>query len=105
LIADVADVTFPVGPKGTVHVRIVRPKDNKRLLPVIMYFHGGGWVLGDVNTHDRLIREIAVGARAAVVFVDYDRAASKQCAEFCPAISARLSYPASAGRASGRAPP
>jgi hypothetical protein len=35
LIADVADVTFPVDPKGAVHVRIVRPKDNKRLLPVI----------------------------------------------------------------------
>jgi hypothetical protein len=32
-----------------------------------MHFHGGGWVLGDVNTHDRLIREIAVGAHAAVV--------------------------------------
>jgi len=38
-----------------------------------MYFHGGGWVLGDRDTHDRLTREIAVGANAAVVFVDYDR--------------------------------
>jgi acetyl esterase len=43
-----------------------------------MHFHGGGWVLGDVNTHDRLIREIAVGAHAAVVFVDYDRAPEAQ---------------------------
>jgi hypothetical protein len=43
-----------------------------------MHFHGGGWVLGDVNTHDRLIREIAVGAHAAVVFVDYDRAPEVQ---------------------------
>nr|WP_241991715.1 alpha/beta hydrolase [Paraburkholderia sp. RAU2J] len=43
-----------------------------------MYFHGGGWVLGDTNTHDRLIREIANGAHAAVVFVDYDRSPEAQ---------------------------
>jgi acetyl esterase len=36
-----------------------------------MYFHGGGWVLGDADTHDRLVREIADGANAAVVFVNY----------------------------------
>jgi acetyl esterase len=38
-----------------------------------MYFHGGGWVLGDDATHDRLAREIALGAAAAVVFVNYSR--------------------------------
>jgi acetyl esterase len=38
-----------------------------------MHFHGGGWILGDKDTHDRMTREIAVGANAAVVFVDYDR--------------------------------
>jgi acetyl esterase len=76
--ARIEDATFPVGPKGAVRVRIVRPKDSERLMPVIMHFHGGGWVLGDVNTHDRLIREIAVGAHAAVVFVDYDRAPEAQ---------------------------
>ena len=38
-----------------------------------MHLHGGGWILGDKDTHDRLTREIAVGANAAVVFVDYDR--------------------------------
>ena len=54
--AHIEDATFPVGPKGAVRVRIVRPKDSERLVPVIMHFHGGGWVLGDVNTHDRLIR-------------------------------------------------
>ena len=43
------------------------------MLPVVMYFHGGGWVLGDRETHDRLIREIAHGANAAVVFVEYTR--------------------------------
>ena len=42
-------------------------------LPVILYMHGGGWVLGNADTHDRLVRELAVGTEAAVVFVEYDR--------------------------------
>ena len=42
--------------------------------PVIMYFHGAGWVMGDSTTHDRLVRELAVGADATAVFVDYGRA-------------------------------
>ncbi len=54
-------------------IRIVRPDGARGLLPVVMFIHGGGWILGDKNTHDRLVREIAVGANAAVVFVDYDR--------------------------------
>jgi acetyl esterase/lipase len=40
---------------------------------VILYMHGGGWVLGNAHTHDRLVRELAVGTGAAVVFVEYDR--------------------------------
>ena len=36
-----------------------------------MYFHGGGWVMGGIDTHNRLVREIAVGANVAVVFVEY----------------------------------
>jgi acetyl esterase len=40
---------------------------------VILYMHGGGWVLGHAGTHDRLVRELAVGAGAAVAFVEYDR--------------------------------
>ncbi|MEU0186725.1 alpha/beta hydrolase [Streptomyces sp. NPDC006207] len=52
-------------------VRIVRPKGATGKLPAIMYFHGGGWVLGDEGTHDRLVRQIANGAHAAVIFVDY----------------------------------
>jgi acetyl esterase len=63
-----------VGPKGTVHVRIVRPKNTAEIIPVVMFFHGGGWVAGDADTHDRLIREIAVAVHAAVVFVAFGRA-------------------------------
>jgi acetyl esterase len=58
---------------GDVRVRIVRPPDAVGALPVILYMHGGGWVLGNADTHDRLVRELAVGAGAAVVFVEYDR--------------------------------
>jgi acetyl esterase len=72
--AQIEDIVLPVGPTGSVPVRIVRPAAVTEVLPVVMYFHGGGWVLGDRDTHDRLVREIAVGAEAAVVFVDYARA-------------------------------
>ena len=69
----IEDTSFPVGPTGSVPVRIVRPAGVAGPLPVVVYVHGGGWILGDRNTHDRVVREIAVGAGAAVVFVDYDR--------------------------------
>jgi acetyl esterase/lipase len=58
---------------GDVRIRIVKPVDAADLLPVVLYVHGGGWVLGNAHTHDRLVREIATGADAAVVFVEYDR--------------------------------
>ncbi|HET6547892.1 MAG TPA: alpha/beta hydrolase, partial [Solirubrobacter sp.] len=54
---------------GDVPVRIVRPAGATGTLPVILYMHGGGWVLGNAGTHDRLVRELAVGAGAAVAFV------------------------------------
>jgi acetyl esterase/lipase len=58
---------------GDVRVRIVRPPNAVGTLPVILYMHGGGWVLGNADTHDRLVRELAVGTGAAVVFVEYER--------------------------------
>ncbi len=72
LPADIEDRTLQMGPKK-VPVRITRPKGSGDDLPVVMYFHGGGWMLGDKDTYDRLIREIAVGSQAAVVFVEYSR--------------------------------
>ncbi|MFJ8704434.1 alpha/beta hydrolase [Streptomyces ardesiacus] len=71
LPADVTHRTLKVGPTGEVTIRIVRPAGVSGTLPAVMYFHGGGWVLGNENTHDRLVRQIANGARAAVIFVDY----------------------------------
>ncbi len=58
---------------GEVAVRIVRPPGATEPLPAILYVHGGGWILGNAGTHDRLVRELAVGVHAAVVFVEYDR--------------------------------
>src|SRR3954449_11150786 len=71
---DVADkwITVPAE-VGDVQVRIVKPVDAVGVLPAILYMHGGGWILGNSATHDRLIRELAVGVNAAVVFVEYDR--------------------------------
>ena len=51
--------------------RILRPEHAPALLPVVVYVHGAGWTFGSRHTHDRLIREIAVGAGAAVVFPEY----------------------------------
>ena len=56
---------------GDARVRIVKPVDSSGVLPVIVYMHGGGWILGNAATHDRLVRELAVGARAALLFVEY----------------------------------
>jgi acetyl esterase len=64
-------VDVDAGEWGTVRARIVRPKGATGTLPVFMYIHGGGWVLGDADTHDRLVRELAVGAGAAAVFPVY----------------------------------
>jgi acetyl esterase len=69
--ADIRKLTIQGGPKGSVSITIVRPKDTSKELPVILYTHGAGWVFGDELTHDRLIRELAVGSGSAVVFTNY----------------------------------
>jgi acetyl esterase/lipase len=65
-------ITVTGGPTGGVRARIVRPAGAEGVLPVILYIHGAGWVFGNAHTHDRLVRELAVGAGAAVVFPEYD---------------------------------
>lgn len=68
---DIEDTTVPGGPSGEVSIRIVRPTGTAGELPVILYTHGAGWVFGNALTHDRLIRELATGTGAAVVFTNY----------------------------------
>lgn len=67
----IQDTTLSIGPTGEVDVRIVRPLEAEGKLPAIVYYHGGGWVLGSKNTHDRLVRELAARTGAALIFVDY----------------------------------
>jgi acetyl esterase len=55
----------------TISIKIVRPQNTKENLPALIYFHGGGWILGNAQTHDRLIRELAVKANVVVIFVNY----------------------------------
>lgn len=73
-LPDVSDEWLTVPAEvGDVQVRIVKPAGSTGTLPVVLYVHGGGWVLGDAGTHDRLVRDLATGVEAAVVFVEYDR--------------------------------
>ncbi len=69
---DTAVETLYVDVNGTeIPVKIHRPKGIEDTLPIVFYIHGGGWVLGDDTTHDRLVRELAAGIPAAVVFPVY----------------------------------
>ncbi|AZC32554.1 alpha/beta hydrolase [Pseudomonas chlororaphis] len=68
--ADVSQKTIKVEGQD-ISLTIVRPAGVKGTLPVFMFFHGGGWVLGDFPTHERLVRDLVVGSGAAAVFVNY----------------------------------
>ncbi|KQN42232.1 alpha/beta hydrolase [Pseudomonas sp. Leaf48] len=67
---EVSDRSIQVGGQN-INLKIVRPAKVKGELPVFMFFHGGGWVLGDFPTHQRLIRDLVVGSGAVAVYVDY----------------------------------
>lgn len=71
---DIEDITVPSFASGktpNIPVKIFRPKNNREILPVIIYCHGGGWVLGNSQTHGRLMSLLANGINAAVVYIDY----------------------------------
>jgi acetyl esterase len=60
------------GPHGAIPLRLYRRAgSDDATLPVLVYYHGGGWVIGDLDTHDTLCRELANSAGCAVVAVDY----------------------------------
>lgn len=69
--ADITDTSVFTPTAGNVEMRIVRPKDNNEKLPVILYIHGGGWVMGNKNTHDVLIRRLANCTNSAIFFPEY----------------------------------
>jgi acetyl esterase len=70
-VAEVRDLAAD-GPHGTIPVRLYRPMGSGvGPLPVLVYYHGGGWVIGDLDTHDVLCRELCNGASVCVASVDY----------------------------------
>jgi len=71
-VAEVRELSAE-GPLGAIPLRLYRPMGSKPedLLPVLVYFHGGGWVIGDLDTHDTLCRELSNLSGAAVAAVDY----------------------------------
>jgi len=71
-VAEVRELSAP-GPAGAIPLRLYRPFGSQPgdVLPVLVYYHGGGWVIGDLDTHDVLCRELCNGAGCAVVAVDY----------------------------------
>src|SRR5215211_9437356 len=71
LPADIENRTIAGGPNGQISIQIIRPPSSNETLPVVVYTHGGGWVLGGFDTHERLVRELANKANVAVVFVNY----------------------------------
>ncbi len=71
-VAEARDLSAP-GPAGPVPLRLYRGRDTSadEVLPVLIYFHGGGWVIGNLDTHDYICRHLANAARCAVIAVDY----------------------------------
>ena len=68
--AQVAEKIITVNGQS-IKLKIVKPDNAAGTLPVFMFFHGGGWVLGDFPTHERLIRDLVRSSGAAAVYVDY----------------------------------
>ncbi|MCZ8518466.1 MULTISPECIES: alpha/beta hydrolase [Paenibacillus] len=104
LPVDIEDRTIDGGPEGTVSVRILRPVDAPKTLPVIVYTHGAGWVFGNAHTHDRLIRELAVGVQAAVVFPNYSLSPEAQYPTAIEEVYAVVEWVAKNGRDLGLDP-
>lgn len=71
--AEISDINIFSEIAGNIDVRFVRPKDSNEILPVILYIHGGGWIMGDKETHDMLIRKLANCTNSVVAFVNYSR--------------------------------
>jgi acetyl esterase len=68
-LAAIADRSIP-GPAGPIPVRVYTPQEQQPL-PVVVYFHGGGWVIGGIDTHDATCQQLATAVPAVVVSVDY----------------------------------
>ncbi|WP_367069550.1 alpha/beta hydrolase [Bacillus velezensis] len=104
LPVDIEDIMISGGPSGQVSVRIMRPQNAPAHLPVIVYIHGAGWVFGNEHTHDRLIRELAVGAQAAIVFPNYTLSPEAKYPTAIEEIYAVVKWASENGRENGMIP-
>ena len=86
---------------GDLTVDIFRPDDVEGPLPVVVYAHGAGWVFGNAHTHGRLVRELALGAGAAVVFVNYSLSPEARYPIAIEQLHATASWVVSHGAAHG----
>jgi acetyl esterase len=69
-LRQVEDGSF-AGPGGAVRLRRYRPHSAKPVLPALLYFHGGGWSAGDLDTHDHMCRHLAFAGDVVVISIDY----------------------------------
>ena len=99
--ARITDRFAPDGPDGPVSLRIVRPCIAEGPAPVVVYVHGSGWGFGDVATHDRLVRELAAGTGAAVVFPNYSPSPQTRYPTALEEIYAVLTWVAEHGQDEG----
>ncbi len=90
--ADVADINVPAQDTQDIEVRVVRPKNSTEKLPVILYIHGGGWVMGGKESFDMLIRKLAVCTDSAVFFPEYSLSPEAQYPQALNEISRVLEY-------------
>jgi acetyl esterase/lipase len=89
------------GPGGGVQTRVVRPRAASGPLPVIVFVHSGGWAFTDLHDHDRFVRELAVGCRAAVVLPERALAPTATGPSDLEAIYAVACWVAEAGPSRG----
>lgn len=69
-VEEVREISAP-GPGGPIALRYYRPASTTKRLPILLYLHGGGWVLGNLNSVDSVCRALANGSQHIVVSVDY----------------------------------
>jgi acetyl esterase len=84
-----------------ITLNIVRPEGVKGTLPVFMFIHGGGWVLGDYPTHKRMVRDLVVLSGFAAVFVNYTRTPDAQYPQAIDEIYAATKWVAEHGEEMG----
>jgi len=104
LPVEVEDRAITCDPRGKVSVRLIRPRNATASLAAVLYIHGGGWVFGNHDTHDRLIRALAAEAQAAVVFPIYSLSPEARYPTAIEECYAVLKWLATSGAAIGLDP-